>query len=143
MKIPAAKLSIVRKSNNGIVIEISDDASRLRMIEIKVTPEQFALALTGMSEVPCEGTFNDSGKVGMNRENKQELIFLPDSAMDGSPAIAACVPFEVDGWLAHYDDMRNSNRIDKASGDSRDGVPGRWYRVTFVRYVGQPSCTPP
>lgn len=41
-------------SDNYIVIALRADGSPLPVVEIKLTPEQLGIALTGMGNTPCE-----------------------------------------------------------------------------------------
>jgi len=41
-------------TNEYIVIALRADGSPLPVAEIRITPEQFALAITGMGNTPCE-----------------------------------------------------------------------------------------
>ncbi len=130
------KLTISRISggddDDRISITFEDGPSGCEAIEIRCTPEAFALALTGLACQPAVADFNDGGAVGKKREWKWVTVFRPDS-LGYSPKperLAELLsPFEVDGWKARTSDLANShNRIAARKG-------GAEYKVLFERYV--------
>lgn len=102
-----------------ISISINDETSGASAIEINVSPDSFAMALTGLGYQDC--TFTPaSPKVGKVRQVKEERVLFLDSME------AALAPHEVDGWKACRDGYyHNCNR------------DGKFVNITFVRYVDE------
>ena len=122
-------ISITRYSNNTILLSVDDETSRTQFLRLELTPEAFALALTGLAAQPC--TFElHADHVGMRREIKEERVFYTARHRHGSEEerIAkhtALEPFEIYGWHGNLHDLGNHHR-----GNSIDG-----YGTTFVRFV--------
>jgi len=62
-----------------IRITITDEGSRCVAVEARVSLEDFAKALFS-SGADCAFEFNDSGRIGMLSENKEELVPVPPLA---------------------------------------------------------------
>ncbi len=117
-----------------ISIRVVDDLSHARILEVKISYEEWGKAITGLATRPCQIDYNANGPFGMNREYKEELVpyqrvgqygFMP-SKHEANTAIA---PYEVDGWQGSPEDYlnsKNSKRLD----DGQD-----YRRVGFVRFV--------
>lgn len=127
-----AKLSITRwtdgKGEGSICIEVTDDTSGCRVMDLEVDYATFAQAITGLSYLSCEGMLYHPDKVNL----KQELmtVDVPVPSMNAwklsrEEKLAIVKPYEVDGWKAyHLDDIGNQHRR-TANG----------YNVTFIRFV--------
>ena len=112
-------------------IEITDELSRTRVIDIRMSLEAFADALMGHGFRPCSITFNDTGTVGMKGENKTELVpfdMYGGSRSDEERIKKALAPFEVEGWRARSSDMTNGH-----CSTTKDGK--RHQSVVFFRHV--------
>lgn len=65
-----------------IRIVVRDEGSRTQFLEIDMTPEQFALALTGLSERPCKIEPFRLDTVGKIRESERITFVLPQDYLD-------------------------------------------------------------
>ena len=125
-----------REDGQVIKIELIDQLSRSHCVEIRMTLEQFAAALTGLSAQACTFQFRPD-VVGKTREFKDELVFIPDGLFEkrGERAAKAVKEFEKDGWIGCRDDASNNHRV---SNVQKCGG-GTYYRVGFHRYVDTPE----
>jgi hypothetical protein len=136
MKTLAGKITISRTRVNvnddaPLRIEVVDEDSRVRAIEIRMSLSNFAEAVLGMGYVDCVFEFNDTGNVGKLREHKTELVPWKDHeyANRDKAARKAVSEFEVDGWTGYDRDYLNHhNRT------------GNKVRVTFERWVEKPNA---
>ncbi len=120
------QMSINRVSSNPsfIRLEIEDDVSGTRFLQVGISLENFARMLTGSNYLDCDFELHTQN-VGRTRESKTEIVPLEDKyfATD-EQRHKALAPFEVDGWKARSDDISNHhNYTDK-------GI-----RVVFTRFV--------
>ena len=119
-----------------IRIEIVDDASHCRVVEVRMTCEGFAEAITGRGHVPCELEFYPEAPIGKIHEHKTEVVMIPKTS-DYSPrsrtksAKLAMKPLEVDGWTGNVDDFMNHHRHNGGRSTKTHDA----YNVNFVRYV--------
>ena len=122
------------RDDKPINIDINDEISGCRLVNIRMSLEDFADALTGRGWVPVEMEVNLDGPIGMKAENKTEIVpfncFSKDS--ESEKAISkALKPFEVDGWRARREDMTNGHwRTDQGQ------------RVVFFRHVDPETGKP-
>ena len=72
-----ARLSISRDSSGVIRVRIRDDASRNEFVDLKISPESFGLAITGLSEVECEATISKIETVGMKKIQEKRRVACP------------------------------------------------------------------
>lgn len=136
-------LVISRLSGGGteheMRLEISDDTSGVHFIEIRMSPRDFMLALTGCM-MACQMELRGLDLVGLKREHKTEAVpFDPgfeklhadrkglDSNERSPLTDAALKPFEVDGWMGDPSCLTNGHCRTKAKEPS--------YEVRFHRYV--------
>lgn len=129
---------------NEIRVEIEDEVSHTLVLEFKLTLEDYAKLLTGLSHVPGRMNWYGGERVGWKHEVKSVIVpFKTDGIADwyrmtdeerhAQPSVkAALAPFEVDGWIARVDDLFNSKRTvrDKISNRERVGQT-----VSFVRWL--------
>jgi hypothetical protein len=114
-----------------IHIRIEDEKSGVAFLDIDMSMENFAYALTQSSNIPCNLTLHDIENVGKKIETKEELVpFRSGAERYGSreernAKLAALKPFEIDGWKGNISKVGNWHY-----GDSERG-----YLVTFTRYV--------
>lgn len=113
-----------QEPRDGITIEVTDETSGIRFLEVGMTLEAFAQAVTGLSHQPCEIELRGIENVGKVRELKTEVV--PFNYSSDKPA--ALAPFEVDGWKGYAGDLGNPHKV-------ADGG----YRVSFTRYVDAPK----
>lgn len=105
-------------------IHLQDVASRTTAIDIEMSMEDFALALTGMGKVDCEFEIDPLAPIGKFVEGSSKLLpKLPFDATE-EDAKEALKPYEKDGWKGDAHSYINSHNFidDKCS-------------VTFRRYV--------
>lgn len=110
-----------------IQVSVQDETSRHQFIELTMSMEAFAMAVTGMGAQPLTFDLRGVGYVGKRREIKDELVPRPPSVENARRDEAAAIvlaPFETDGWVGRTDDLWNHH---KAAGDKQ--------RVLFTRYV--------
>lgn len=122
------KISISRNSNNEINICIEDKMSGARFIDVKMTPENFALAITNLSSLNCDFELRGLSVVGKKLEVKKELLDAKDlSCSNYAEKILELVkPYEIDGWKVDSYDIRGYN-YHKSKKDK--------YEMTFRRYI--------
>ena len=113
------------KTGNTIRIKMEDDSSSITFLEAEMRLEDFALALTGMGYIDCNFKLHGVENIGKVLETKVELVPLanPYRATDDEQVLAL-KSFEVDGWTARTQDMKNHHRYQK------DAVT-----VSFSRFV--------
>ncbi len=129
MKTLKGNLSITRPHcSDGtklIYINLTDESSGCEVVEIRISPEQFAEVIVGSSQRDCEFDFNSGGVIGKVHEYKQEIVPKPKKYKDKEEIAEILKPFEVDGWKGSTSDITNRH---KSVGT--DNV-----RVGFHRYV--------
>ncbi len=76
------KLTISRRSDDRIFIQIRDEASRNKFLEVEVSPEMLAMALTGLSEVECSFGVCGLDVVGMQRQTERRRAVCPLKTYD-------------------------------------------------------------
>ncbi len=119
-------ITISRTSHDRILIEVAEGRSRCRAILVSIGCEEFGRAVTGMGFVPCLiEHFNDSNRIGMQREHKSVGIVPPPYTATEGECKDRLAPFEVDGWEGSIADLKNRRN------DVKDGTR----RVLFVRWV--------
>ena len=113
-----------------IHITVDDEISRCRVLEIYMSLEEFAKAITG-SYGDAKIEHFPKSPIGMKAENKTEIVPF-DSYQDKEKDInAALKPFEVDGWKARRSDMTNGHcRVKNGQ------------RVVFFRHVDPKTDKP-
>ena len=106
-KMIKAAITICRSYGSGedeIRISIEDNDSLVQFIEIRMTPEQFGNAITGLSHIKVDAEVRGLHLVGKKRERREEFVVvdLPTySKEDMEPIILeAATPLETDGWKA-------------------------------------------
>jgi hypothetical protein len=132
------KISIGRRSDGAIVITVQDESSHAQFLELEMTPENFALALTGLALTEARGTVRNLGSVGRHRiVETREAIYPRSSAYDSREKMRAWLEAncQEDGWLLDtYLGSQSSVRRDEA------GNVVLRYRV--IRYADSPEEQP-
>lgn len=127
------KISIGRvHSNNGewVEITIKDETSLVEFLEVKVSLENFAKLITGLSYIDCNFQTRGLNLVGKQREYKTVIVACDGWSLkrDEEEAInAVLAPYEVDGWIGRRYDLKNSKNY-----VGHEGV-----KVLFERWVEQ------
>jgi hypothetical protein len=119
--------SMSTTDGDRIRIEIRDELSRARFVELIMSVTDFGYAITGLSERPCNIDVRGLSVLGKRREHKTELISVPDGVSLYKDTFMdwlgkAVLPHEVDGWKAEPE--RNAHRMKNGK-----------YSVIFIRYV--------
>ena len=93
------KISILT-DKRGTTIQIMDEASRIRFVEVYLTPEQFCAALGRLADVPCESIkVKGLSKIGRKLETKHIEFIMPDSkAYDKKLAESIASTLLCEGW---------------------------------------------
>lgn len=72
-----SKITISRNSKGVVGITIMDEASRARFFDGEMTMEDFANAITGLSNAPIKGTVRGLSVVGKTRIQERRSIICP------------------------------------------------------------------
>lgn len=93
-------ISITRDSNNMINIRLRDKASRTEFVDVQMTLEDFALAMTGRAEADVIGDVRGLGRVGKVKVLESRQTVYPgnsydDRAKQESYIVDNC---QEDGW---------------------------------------------
>jgi hypothetical protein len=72
-----SKVTISRNSHDVIHIQIKDTASGARFVEVHMTPEDFAMAITGLSEIEAPAFVRDLHVVGQNKITEPRTVVCP------------------------------------------------------------------
>jgi hypothetical protein len=116
------------EDDKSVSISIEDEASGTRFIEVRMTPRDFMLALTGQGYVDVDFELR-ADLVGKRREIKTENIPVSDYSVSDDEIEEVLAAYEVDGWRASRGDLKNHhNHI--GDEDGRD-----YYSVGFIRYL--------
>lgn len=91
-------------------LRVTDDLSRAVMIDVDVEYGLFAAMFNGQTE--CDYTLGAQGLAGMEKQHKEEQVFVPHLYMfrgdEAAQLIArALAPYEKDGWVATVADLTN------------------------------------
>jgi hypothetical protein len=130
--------SNVEEHHNVITIEVEDDTSHTRAVEIRLPLLSFTNALFGSSYLDCEYVINRTTP-GLHFVHETRVVFLPkptthepyNRERDRARAEAALKPYETDGWRGRADDLLNMHRRNS----DLHGNGGDYYNVHFWRYL--------
>lgn len=113
-----------------IEVEIVDESSGVRFLQVQVKYADFALALTSL-EVGCKYELHGAEDVGKVRETRYEEVFIPDSIFFGDRESLAQVAVEAleSGWVGNVQDALNHHK------EIRREEGGRVQRVLYTRLV--------
>lgn len=99
-------------SNHGddkIVIYFQDEISRVRFLTATMSLKDFALAVTNLSNQPCEFELNPTN-VGKKKVIKKVKIFVKDFCKAKPEDLAE---FTSEGWEFHDNDLWNHQNYTK------------------------------
>lgn len=121
------KISIGRYvGKSDCYIEITDELSGIRFVQVLLSAEELMFALTGKGDVDCAIELVGRSVVGKRHESKTVAIKIANDRGDFlKKAALVCAPFEVDGWKADVE----------TSGFSGHRYKNGEYQFTFRRYV--------
>ena len=136
MKIKATAVASLG-SDNTFRLTIKDDSSRIQFVDLRMTPEQFALVISARVTTDLECEVRGLDGVGKVREVKTERVsfrhlYCGTKEERERAAKQAMEPFEVDGWKGSMSDMFNGHR------SARDGSDIQI--VMFERLVDGPAA---
>lgn len=120
-------------------IELDDALNHVRLVEVRVSLEEFVEALMGGGYRKCEFSFHSNPPLGKRLETKTEEVSIPyfDFKRDDRARVAAVRAavslYEVDGWQGEDRDMSNHHNLIRLDRDAKV----EHYRVHFRRYVEQ------
>lgn len=94
-----------------ISIQITDESSRIRFLEMTLTCADLGKILTGLG---CSGDIELNGldRLGWKHEGKTEIVVCDRPYGDKKKlalAIKAMQKFEVDGWVGRKSDLENGH----------------------------------
>lgn len=134
----------INGDREGAVVRIDDDSSGIRVLEVKLSLEEFAYALMSHGYIECEydANYRNAAYFGSEVAVKSEEVpfdmYSSTASKRSEGAIAkALAPFEVDGWEARRSDMTNGHCRVKGSAEPLQ-------RVVFTRFMrnGEPILLP-
>ncbi|HSH25594.1 MAG TPA: hypothetical protein VLA13_08665 [Massilibacterium sp.] len=102
-------------TKGGVHISVKDVESSTQVLELEMSFDEFARAVTGQGYCHAEAEWRVS-KLGLRREHKVETGVTEDNLHE----------FEIDGWVARQSDLRNHHRY-----NAKDET----YSVTFERFI--------
>lgn len=137
------KLTISRTQSNRngdkIKIEFIDDDSNITFAIAEMSPETFALAVTGLSHLDVDITVAELDKVGKQRQYKHVQIALttdsysPEERYENLKQNAASQ--EVDGWTFNLSKWAKISPHNLITSDGKIDSRVKVVDVPFVRYV--------
>lgn len=116
------------REEDFMAIQIDDQASGVRIADVKLSFEQFGVAISGMMAIG-EIDVGIDLPLGMTREIKTMKIDIPNGA-DADAVRKAVAKFEVEGWKGDDRDAFNHHRTIGMTTDSH-----KVQEVTYHRYV--------
>lgn len=81
MKIDAS-ISIIRDNRDVIRIRVKDESARVQLLEVSMSPHDFAMAVTGLSEIKCSAQATHLDKAGKVRERQHRSAMCPLNTYD-------------------------------------------------------------
>ncbi len=97
-----ANISISRWSNDRIGITIQDEASNIQFVDVSMNFSDFAEAITGHSNMPCEGEVRGLQYVGMERVCENRTVEYPLGGYNKADMRAWLeTNCQEDGWLVN------------------------------------------
>lgn len=133
MNLKNVRIGIHRDSDDEVRIELTDRDSGMQFFRGSMTLEDFARAVTGQPEVPCQSVLiRGLDRLGLVQEVKTERVGVTKGYAYSSKDFAAdhrtwCAPYEVDGWQADIDERFNHHR---SAGQTYLTYFRRWVRKT-------------
>lgn len=115
------------------VIEVEDESSGLRFLDIEISPAEFVKAFIRNESAKVTFTFRGFDFIGKTREFKTIRVEIPDGMRGHSGTWDAFIreavkPFEIDGWKADEHELNHYNHY-KTTYDHKE------YVMLMVRYV--------
>jgi hypothetical protein len=132
-----AKITISRNSNDIVRIAIKDTASLARFVEVEMTPHDFAMAITGLSEIPVTGTVRELHIVGQNKVSEPRTVVCPLTTYEKKEVLRAWVleHCQEPGWSL-------SVRLDTQGSVTNNADGTKTLRYSVYRYERDNGDTP-
>ena len=110
---------------------VTDDESGCLVIDIQMSVEEFAYAITGMGNRDCAFRLLGIEQVGKRGENKAVKVLVLDGKRDTQDERirTAVAEYEVDGWMGRDEDAKNWHN------SVGHDATGNTYEVHYNRYV--------
>ncbi len=104
MKIEAS-VSIGRRSDGKISIEVRDECSLSKFLTIEISPHDFSMAITGLSYIRCDAEVSNIDVIGKSRKSKTVEFEMPEHDYSNMKLVAAqemqrILDNEGLGWIA-------------------------------------------
>lgn len=109
-KVLPVRWYISRGSDRTIHLRVADAASGLAIVEMDMTPEQFAFGVTAMSTEGQATVYNNFATLGRTREAKTVQIHTERRELTKAQAKRLLREYEVDGWEADLSQLDNHHR---------------------------------
>lgn len=112
---------------NYMHLSIQDERSRVVFLSVDLSYSEFGEIIAGHGKI-VDVEYRDLDKIGMKAELKHEIVTVPEFGvwnLSEEQLKELVKDYEVDGWVADYDDLRNHHR----------SVGPTKRRVTFRRHV--------
>lgn len=77
MKTNNATITISRNSNNEFTVTIRDNKSHIQFVKTRMSPHDFAMALSGLAEVECEAEYRMLECVGKTKITETRSVECP------------------------------------------------------------------
>lgn len=130
-KISISKVYVCGKiaQDSYISIEIEDELSSVRVIQANLSLKDFANAITGLSNLPCEFELGGIENIGKQLEVKTEEVVISESAFYDQAIREGVRKYEVDGWIGRDKDAKNHHNW------VRNCSRGAIYKISYHRWV--------
>lgn len=111
-----AEVSCCRSSDGSIRLYVRDDASRLNVVELAMTPEQFAHIITGLFTSDVDAEFEHSDAIGLVRVQEERIVQDPSPHSTKSEKVQFLEEnCQEEGWILDtYLGAQNSTYTSKA-----------------------------
>ena len=101
-----------------ITIDVQDNSSRCRIVNLEMTYENFTKALTGQGYIDCDIDFNDSELIGKKKEHKTVKVprMKGYERVNNKEIETHMVAYDninqlfLDGWVPRYEDFNNHHK---------------------------------
>jgi hypothetical protein len=109
-------------------IEIEDDKSTVRIVEVEMSLEDFADAVLGHGYKDCIFKIKNVDKLGKEFQHKNEVINNPYNFKEATEEQykELLKPYEVDGWVGNWEGFTNYHNAVKRTNN---------YQIHFARWV--------
>ena len=72
-----ATILISRTSKNRIELTITDESSREQLCRLTMSPEQFGMAITGLSTTDIDMSVGNLSRIGKQKVTEKRSVILP------------------------------------------------------------------